>query len=211
MKTCPNCGNQVADEALFCNNCGTNVANVEASADASKIASETISAAAAGAANAAGAVGVAGTTGAAGGAFSGNTNAQPQNFNEQPQNFNGGQQSYQQFSAYDPSDHTAEFDPRDIADNKLFAVMPYFTFIFGVIIALLCKESAFTKFHAKNAIRLEIASILAIIPAIIPVLGWLVTGILMLIILILHIIAIVNCLQGKAKDLPIIGNIGFLK
>ena len=204
MKTCPNCGNQVADEALFCNNCGTNVANVESAMDStsgavsdeSRVASETIGAAA-GAAN------------VAGGAFS--AKSQTQEFN-QPQEFNNDQMNYQnQYKSYDPSDHTAEFDPRDIADNKLFAVLPYFMLIYGIIIALLCRESAFTKFHAKNAIRLKIAAFLALIPSIIPILGWFVTLVLYLILVVIHIIAIVNCFQGKAKELPIVGNIGFLR
>ena len=199
MKTCPNCGNQVADEALFCNNCGTNVSNVEVvKSDADQIAGETISAAVSGAAN------------VTGGNFSGNP--QPQNFGEQPQSFNNASQNFQQpYSHIDPSDHTAEFDPRDIADNKLFAVIPYFTFAFGLIIALLCRESAYTKFHAKNAIRLEICSLLAFIPAIIPVLGWIVSAVLLLILFVLRIIGIINCFQGKANELPIVGNIGFLR
>ena len=133
-----------------------------------------------------------------------------QNYQNQYQHQN--QANYQnQYRSYDPSDHTAEFDPRDIADNKLFAVFPYFTFIYGLIIALLCRESAFTKFHAKNAIRLKIAAVLALIPAIIPILGWFISLILYLILAVIHIVAIVNCFQGKAKDLPIVGNIGFLR
>ncbi len=189
MKTCPNCGTQVADDAVFCNNCGTNVANVAASAvDA---AANAVNQAATEAVNTM-------TQGPA-------QNAQPQ-YN-QPQGFQG--QPY--VAKVDPADHTSEFDPRDIADNKLFAVLPYFTFVFGVIAALLVKDSQFTKFHAKNAIRLEIAAILACIPCIIPVLGWIVTGVLMVILVVIQIMAIVQCFQGKAKDLPIIGNIGFLK
>ena len=214
MKICPNCGNQVADEALFCNNCGTNVSTVEvasgnasgAASDESMVASETIGAAAS-AAN------------VTGGAFSGaaQAQAQTQDFTQsqdygQPQGFADDQMNYQnQYRSYDPSDHTAEFDPRDIADNKLFAVIPYFTLLYGLIIALLCKESAFTKFHAKNAIRLKIAGFLALIPAIIPILGWFVSLILFLILLVINIIAIIQCFQGKAKDLPIISNIGFLR
>ena len=163
------------------------------------MAGETISAAA-GAANAA-----AGTS---------QNFQQSTNFNGQPQSFQPVPQVQpqpQQYRQYDPADHTAEFDPRDIADNKLFAVLPYFTFMFGVIVALLVKESAFTKFHAKNAIRIEIAMILSFIPAVVPVIGWLVSAVLFVILFIVQIIAIVYCLQGKAKDLPIVGNIGFLK
>lgn len=211
MKTCPNCGNQVADEALFCNNCGTNVANVAAdntdaaknAADAAQVAGATISAAASASNAAAG----------SGQSFQQNVNfggqPQPQNFQPVPQS--QPQPQPQQFRQFDPSDHTNEFDPRDIADNKLFAVLPYFTFILGIIVALLVRESAYTKFHAKNAIRIEIALILALIPSIVPVVGWLVTGILLVIISIVKILAIVSCFQGQAKDLPIIGNIAFLK
>ncbi|MCR5558401.1 MAG: zinc-ribbon domain-containing protein [Butyrivibrio sp.] len=214
MKICPNCGNQVADDALFCNNCGTNVANLESApenaktADESIVASETIGAAAS-AAN------------VTGGAFSGA--AQAQDFGNaqelgnaqdigQPEIFSNDQMNYQnQYRSYDPSDHTAEFDPRDIADNKLFAVLPYFTLLYGLIISLLIKESAFCKFHAKNALRLKIASFLALIPAIIPLLGWFVSAILFLILVVINIVAIIQCFQGKAKDLPIISNIGFLR
>ncbi len=214
MKTCPNCGNQVSDEALFCNNCGTNVANVTPDAagtanvgnitsGAAKVAGETISAAAAGAANAANATNATNFQQNAASNFSG----QPQSFQPTPQP----QPQQPVYRQLDPSDHTAEFDPRDIADNKLFAVLPYFTFALGVIVALLVKESAFTKFHAKNAIRIEIATILAFIPAIIPFIGWVVSGILILILVVVQIIGIVYCLQGKAKDLPIVGNIEFLK
>ena len=190
MKTCPNCGTQVADEAVFCNNCGTNVANVDSAAAAVDNAAKAVDQAASQALNNAGPAPV-------------------QNF--QPQFNQAGFQGQPYVAKADPTDHTAEFDPRDIADNKLFAVLPYFTFIFGVIAALLVKESPFTRFHAKNAIRIEIATILACIPCIIPVLGWLVTGVLMVILVIIQIIAIVNCFQGKAKDLPILGSIGFHK
>jgi uncharacterized membrane protein len=210
MKTCPNCGNKISDEALFCNNCGTNVANVTpdvtantgagAASDAAQVAGETISAAA-GAANAA-----AGTS---------QNFQQSTNFNSQPQSFQPVPQVQpqpQQYRQYDPADHTAEFDPRDIADNKLLAVIPYFFgIIAGLVAGIYVKESAFYKFHLKNALRLEIATILAFIPAIIPFLGWAVTGVLCAIIVVIEIIAIVWVFQGKAKDLPIIGGIGFLK
>ena len=36
----------------------------------------------------------------------------------------------------DPADHTAEFDPADISQNKVFAMLPYVMGIIGVVIAL---------------------------------------------------------------------------
>lgn len=206
MKICANCGNQVPDDAVFCNNCGSSLAADSAAAPAP--------------APEAGAAPV--NQDAAASA----PNTPPVMPTPQPvmqQNFQGGfqqgpngqmpyqQPPYAQFQSVDMSDHTADFDAKDIADNKLFAALPYFFFALGIIAALLIKDSEFTKFHAKNAIRLEIATILAFIPAIIPFIGWAVTAILIVIIGVVEIIAIINVLQGKAKDLPIIGNIGFLK
>ncbi|SFB89083.1 zinc-ribbon domain-containing protein [Butyrivibrio sp. YAB3001] len=201
MKTCPNCGNQVADEASFCNNCGTSMSGVSSSAQAASAGTEN-------------------TTATAGAdtqtSANSNVNQTPvQGFQPQfNQNFQGqqgfqNQQMYRQ--AFDPADHTSDFDPRDIADNKLFAVLPYFTSFMGIVIALLVKESAYTKFHAKNAIRLMIADILILIPAIIPILGWFISIVLGIVMFIIRIIAIVQVFQGKAKDLPIVGSIGFLK
>lgn len=39
--------------------------------------------------------------------------------------------------AYDPYDHTAEFDPKDISDNKVFAMICYLMGFIGIIVALL--------------------------------------------------------------------------
>ncbi|SDA61146.1 Uncharacterized membrane protein [Butyrivibrio sp. INlla18] len=124
---------------------------------------------------------------------------------------NAQQAPYQQPIVYnDPKDHTNEFDANDIADNKLFGAACYLFEIFGIIIALLV-NTPYTRFHAKNAIRYDIALLLCFIPCIIPILGWLVTGIACLVLFVIKIIAIVWSLQGKAKELPIISDIGFLK
>lgn len=205
MKICPNCGNQLPDENVFCNNCGTNVSGVSSVVAGAAVNAANASAMESGAENVDTQTASDATAGA-------------QNFGQQAQGFNqnqnyGGQtfNPQPQMRAYDPADHTAEFDPRDIADNKLFAVLPYLMFTIGIIAALLVKESAFCRYHAKNAIRLEIAAILAVIPAIIPVLGWIISAVLFVVLAIVNIIAIVYVLQGKAKDLPIVGSIGFLK
>ncbi len=158
--------------------------------------------------------------GNAGGAGA-NPNPQPQaaaNNSWQNNGQQGGyQQGYQQagyqqpYVAYNPGDHTSEFDPKDIENNKLYATLPYFFGILGIIPALLVKDSPFTEFHIKVSIRLSIACVLLLIPAIIPILGWIVTGIGYIVLTVLYIMAIVYVLQGKAKDIPIISKIGFLK
>ncbi len=195
MKTCPNCGNQVPDEAVFCNNCGTSMKTEDnANAQAQNQPAE----------------GPAPAPAPAPGPVP--TPAPAPGPAPQYQQAPYGQQQYQQpYPKYDPNDHTADYDAEDIAENKLFAVATYLFGILGIIMALLVKDSPFVKFHIKNALRLEIATILIVIPCIIPFLGLFVTAVLAIILVVVEIIAVVNAFQGKAKDVPIIGSIKFLK
>ena len=253
MKTCPNCGNQLADEVLFCNNCGTSVANVAAdvpAADTNTAVKTTEEPAPVEAAPSE-------TTSPVQAPQESIYEVPPvspfqpeQNqpymqqpfMNQQPQgqapfmnqqqpfmNNQAGnfqqpymQQRPQQFQqpkpmnqpkmpTFDPKDHTADFDAEDIKEHKLIAILPYFFFFLGVIACLLCKDSKYARFHMKNAIRLELASILCLVPCIIPLLGAIVSAILILIVAVVNIIAIVNAFKGKAKDLPIISDIKFLQ
>ena len=120
-------------------------------------------------------------------------------------------QPYQQTYYGDPSDHTLEFAPEEVAEYKLFAVCAYLLSFAGIIIALLVdKDSPYLRFHIKQALRLTIAEMLALIPAIIPVLGWAVMLLLLVVLLVIEIVAIVWAFQGKSKDLPVIKSIGWL-
>lgn len=136
-----------------------------------------------------------------------------QNYQQGPYGQPQGQPFMQQaYRAFDPKDHTAEFDPQDIADNKIFAVVPYlFSFVIGLLAGIYVNESRFLRFHIKNAVRLDVASVLAALLFVIPVLGWVAGGICLAILAIVKIVAIVYALSGKAKDLPIVGSIPFLK
>ena len=60
----------------------------------------------------------------------GNPNPQGMPYgNPNPQMNNGmPQQQY-----YDPKDHTAEFNPKDISDNKVMAMLPYLMGTIGII------------------------------------------------------------------------------
>ena len=118
---------------------------------------------------------------------------------------------YQQFYNYNPADHTAEYDSRDIADNRLFAAVAYLFGLIGIITALLVNNSPFTRFHAKQASKFVIVKVIIIIPVIVPILGWFVTIVGMIALFVLRVIALVNVLSGKAIEAPIISDIGFLK
>ena len=60
-----------------------------------------------------------------------------------------------------PTDHTAEFSAKDISDNKVMAMVPYLLGVFGIIIALLAsRESEFTYFHVRQALKLTVVNTL---------------------------------------------------
>ena len=123
------------------------------------------------------------------------------------------QQVPQAQPAYDPTDHTAEFNPRDISDNKVFAMLPYLMSFIGVIIALLAAPSSpYTMFHVRQGLKISVTSILVtIVGAIIPFLGWIAAGICAIVILAVEIICFFRVCKGQAKEPPIIKNLGFLK
>lgn len=122
--------------------------------------------------------------------------------------FNAGA-SYQNF---DPADHTAEFEKADISQNKVLAMIPYLMSWVGIIIALLAVDnSKYVAFHVKQALKLQVVAIISVVFCIIPLLGWIAYGITAIIIFVLTIIGFFQVCGGKAKELPIIKGLGFLK
>lgn len=114
--------------------------------------------------------------------------------------------------AYDPYDHTAEFDPKDISDNKVFAMICYLMGFIGIIVALLATNSSkYAMFHVRQALKIEVASILSIFVLIIPFLGWIAFPILQGIIWVIKIISFFQICSGKAKEPAIIRSFGFLR
>ncbi|MBO4355948.1 MAG: DUF4870 domain-containing protein [Clostridia bacterium] len=114
-------------------------------------------------------------------------------------------------------DTTANYDPKDIEDNKVLALFSYIGLLF-LIPLLAAKDSKYARFHVNQGIVLFIVDIL--IGVVSGVLGWIpILGILVGIVcglagiccLILAIIGIINAYNGKAKELPIIGKFRVLK
>lgn len=115
----------------------------------------------------------------------------------------------------DPFDHTNEFDPRDISDNKVIAMLIYLMGIAGVLIALLSQNhSAYVAFHLRQALKFMVCnSLLAIVAA---VLSWtfivpIVCAIAIIVLLVVKIICFVDICKGQAKEPFIIRNLDFLK
>lgn len=103
-----------------------------------------------------------------------------------------------------------EFTKEDIEKNKVMGVLAY---IFFLIPMLAAKDSPFAKFHTNQGLLVFLAAVAVnIVGGIIPFIGWiLILPLGNLAVLVLAIMGIINSANGKAKKLPIIGNIEIIK
>lgn len=115
-----------------------------------------------------------------------------------------------------PYDHTAEFSPEDVHDNKLFALLCYLTSFVGIIVALLAKksnDSAYLSFHIKQALKIAITEFMVTFIA--ALLCWtciipFAAGVVAIIIVVVTIISFINTCANKSIEVPIIRNLTFL-
>jgi uncharacterized membrane protein len=114
-------------------------------------------------------------------------------------------------------DSTSEFDPNDIQQNKVMAILAYLSWL--VLIPLFAaKESKFARYHCNQGIMLAIAEIIVWvifgILSIIPYVGWIfivLNSLISLVCLVFAVTGIINAANGKAKELPFIGKFNILK
>lgn len=108
---------------------------------------------------------------------------------------------------------------KDVADNKVFAVLAYFGILF-LIPLLAAKESPFARFHANQGLILFlagiavaiVASILSIVLGLIsPILGMICWAVLYLGMFVLTVLGIINAVKGEMKELPLIGSFQLIK
>jgi len=123
------------------------------------------------------------------------------------------------------ANRSTTFSEKDLSENKVSAIAAYLLGPIGIIIALLiARDSAYTAFHVRQALKITICSILLeIFAAILALFGMIpLVGIIfriMLIItcaawfgvLVIRLIAIVQVCSGEAKEPAIIGNFEFMK
>ncbi len=116
---------------------------------------------------------------------------------------------------YDPYDRTAEFDAKDISDSKPACLLVYLLSAIGIIIALLMgKESAYTMFHVRQAIKFTVLEILVSLITIVlafTIIVPIAAGIFIIILEILKVICFFQVCSGKAKEASIVRDMKFLK
>ena len=106
------------------------------------------------------------------------------------------------------ADITEQFDKDDIEKNKVMGLLAYILFFIPLLAA---KDSPFARYHANQGLVLFICGLISSLVWIIPILGWIIAPILSIVITVLAVIGIINALNGKAKELPIIGKFKILK
>ena len=95
-----------------------------------------------------------------------------------------------------------QFDPQDIADNRMLAMLGYLTV--GILPMLGARNSAYAMHHTNQALWIFIGSLLCGLVCIIPILGWIVAAIGSLFLVVCEIIGIVRALKGSGAYLPFV-------
>jgi len=93
-----------------------------------------------------------------------------------------------------------------INNEKLVAILSYF--LIGIIwyFADETVQTKFTKFHVKQALNLTVITFIGSLAfLLIPVIGIWLRELFNLFMLILWIIALINLVNGKTEEVPIIG------
>lgn len=198
MKTCKNCGAQVPDDKKFCGACGYKFSDENAQTQ-----------------------------------NGGNQQGQSQNYGygHQGQSQQGGAQDFasKAGAAFNSgADHTSEFDPQDIAANKVYGIIACFGILFFVPLVA-APQSKYGKFFANQGLLLLITSFAAgIVSSIVGgilggissigsiffifgILSGLISFVLWALPFVLFIMLLINAAGGKAKELPVIGKFTIIK
>lgn len=100
-------------------------------------------------------------------------------------------------------------------NKKATGIVSYITVI-GWIIAYLAGDKEGAKFHLNQSLVILIAElinslILSNILAFIPIIGWLVSLIISVLLLVIWILGLVAAIKEEEKEVPILGQIKLLK
>ena len=101
---------------------------------------------------------------------------------------------------------------KSVANPRMIAILAYLGFLVVIPFLLDVRKDPFVKFHLKQGVALlifeAIGWVIAIAIGWMPVFGWIITTIWSVVGLLLSIIGILNVLQGKEKELPLVGPYG---
>lgn len=112
------------------------------------------------------------------------------------------------------ADYTGQFDPNDIQQNKVMAILAYLGFLF-IVPLLAAPNSPFARFHANQGLVLFLLDlaigVVSVALIFIPFVGGIISSLLGIAVVVLMVLGIVNAATGSAKELPVIGKIKIIK
>lgn len=109
-------------------------------------------------------------------------------------------------------------DPRDVADNKVIAILANFGILFFLPLVC-CPHSPFARFFSNRGLLVLIlgvvSGVLSAMLGWIPFIGWALSGLISLAIgianLVILILSIIDAASGKTSPLPLVGDIRIIK
>lgn len=119
---------------------------------------------------------------------------------------------------FESEDITGSFDTNDIEQNKALAAVGYIPVLFLVPL-LASPQSGYAKFHANQGLILTLSAIVlfvakevlcaifGIIPLLREFIPTIIETVISVAVVAYMVIGIIYAAQGKAKKLPIIGNL----
>lgn len=93
---------------------------------------------------------------------------------------------------------------KDVEENKLMAAIGY---VICFIPLFMAKESKFAQFHAKQGLILFIAWVAVAVFSAVPILGWILSPILSIVLAVISILGIVMAIQGKWYRMPVVADL----
>jgi uncharacterized membrane protein len=90
---------------------------------------------------------------------------------------------------------------KDIEENKILAAIGYVS-ILCILPLILKPKSEFCKFHGKQGLILVIASFINMVIGIIPIIGWIVSFVGGIAIIVLSLLGIYKAYMGEYWEMP---------
>lgn len=94
-----------------------------------------------------------------------------------------------------------------VEEGKTIAIIAYITII-GLIIAFVMnndKKNSFAAYHLRQSLGLGVTGLALSVINVIPILGWLISILGSVFLLILWIMGLISALNGKEKPVPVLG------
>lgn len=95
-----------------------------------------------------------------------------------------------------------------IEEGKTIAIIAYIT-IFGLLIAFVMnndKKNSFAAYHLRQSLGLGITGLALSVINVIPILGWLISILGSIFLIILWVMGLISALNGQEKPVPVLGN-----